>query len=128
MRHARSLAALASSCAIVLAFFVARAANAPRPALEIWGALPGDVIEIDGVATTIKAGTTPRPFEGEPLPGNAALTQEVSAGRHAVVVHREGCAVRTFSVEVLGTYKRSIVLTPTQATHCGLPAPPPRAP
>ena len=122
-------AVIATTIAIAFASaaFLARAANPPRPALEVWGALPGDVIEIDGSATTIKAGATPRPFDGEPLPGNAAVTHEVAAGRHAVVVRREGCAERAFNVEIQGVYKRSIVLIPTQSAHCGLPPPPPRA-
>jgi hypothetical protein len=116
------------ACALGSAVFVARAANAPRPALEVWGAQPGDVVELDGAATTIKAGVTPRPFDGEPLPGNAAITHEVAAGRHAVIVRRDGCTARTFNVDAQGGYKRSIVLVPVQSAHCALPPPPPRAP
>jgi hypothetical protein len=114
-------------CVLGGAALLARAAG-PRPALEVWGAMPGDVVEIDGNATTIKAGVTPRPFEGEPLPGNAALTHEVSPGRHTIVLRRDGCTAKTITVDVQGAYKRSIVLTPPQASHCALPLPPLRAP
>jgi len=123
-----SVSVSVSGLVLASATLLASAANAPRPTLEVWGAMPGDVVDIDGSATTIKAGVVPRPFEGEPLPGNAAVTHEVAPGKHTVVVRREGCAPRTFEVEVQGSYKRSIVLAPSQAAHCGLPPPPPRAP
>jgi hypothetical protein len=104
-----------------------RASAAPtRAPLELWGVNAGDVVEIDGAATPIKSSGPPRAFTGDPLPGNAPFTQEVAPGKHAITVTRQGCAPLSFTVETQGAYKRSVVIS--LGAHCGLPAPPPRAP
>ncbi len=101
---------------------------APKPPLEIWGLGPDDQVEIDGASVTVKGGSTPRLFTGDPAAVNAPVLRELSPGKHEVTVRRVGCASRTFTVDMQGSHKRTVVFAPASIAHCGIPAPPPRAP
>jgi hypothetical protein len=128
----RTLAAanvLAFTTSIAFALLAAPSTSSPpRPPLEIWGLGPDDQLEIDGASVPVKGGSTPRVFSGDPSAANAPILRELTLGKHEVVVRRPGCATRTFAVEMAGAHKRTIVFAPASPAHCGIPAPPARAP
>lgn len=113
--------------AALLGSTLAIATAAPnRVPLEIWGAAAGDEITIDGVAVNVRTGGAARLFTGDPDATNAPVLHEVTSGRHEVVVKRQGCAPRAFTVTIEGAAKRAVVLEPIDAARCAIPFAPPR--
>jgi hypothetical protein len=121
-----ALVAVATPLAIA-ALAGARSEAAPtRAAVEIWGVSSNDHVEIDGTAVPPK-GAPGRTFAGDPMAMNAPILRELAEGHHEIVVEREGCEPRRFSIEVQGTLKRSIVMTQLDAERCAIPLAPPRS-
>lgn len=101
--------------------------TAPAKApVEIWGVGSADHVEIDGAAVPVKAAAT-RAFAGDPTAMNAPILRELGEGRHEIVVEREGCEPRRFTIDVQGALKRSVVLVEPSADRCGIPLAPPRS-
>lgn len=118
------------ACALgvgALAAFAATRADAAGSgtAVEIWGVSSADRVEIDGAAVTPK-GAASRAFAGDPMAMNAPILRELAEGKHEVVIEREGCEPRRFTIDVRGSLKRSIVLTEPNAERCAIPLAPPR--
>jgi hypothetical protein len=113
--------------AALLGSTLAIATAAPnRVPLEVWGASAGDEITIDGAKVNVRTGGAARVFTGDPDATNAPVLHEVSTGRHEVVVKRQGCAPRAFTISIEGAAKRSIVLEAIDAARCAIPFAPPR--
>lgn len=96
-----------------------------RAAVEIWGVSSADRVEIDGAALTPK-GAAGRAFAGDPMAMNAPILRELAEGKHEVVIERDGCEPRRFTIDVQGSLKRSIVLTEPNLERCSIPLAPPR--
>lgn len=98
----------------------------PRTPLEIWGVAAGDELTLDGAPVNVRTGGAPRVFTGDPDATNAPVLREVSPGKHELVLKRQGCAPRTFSITVEGSTKRAVVLDPSTTSRCAIPFAPPR--
>ncbi len=112
--------------ALVFGTFAAANATPTRVPLEIWGVAAGDELTIDGAAVNVHTGGAARVFTGDPDATNAPVLHEVSAGKHEIVVKRQGCASRSFTIAIEGTTKRTLVLEPLDAARCAVPFAPPR--
>lgn len=116
------LVAFAALFASSIAVALAAPAAAPSPMIEVWGVSSGDALEIDGAAIPARGGTLPRVFAGEPFSAGAAAVKEIAAGKHALTLHRAGCAPRVLEVDAEGSYKRSVVIAPAASERCSIPA------
>lgn len=108
-----------------LAVIVPSRAAAPKVALEMWGLEAGDRVTLDGADLPVKGGAT-RIFLGDPTAANAPVLAEIAPGRHELAVLRDGCAPRTFSVDLQGQTKRSIVFEKADPAKCSIPTLPAR--
>ncbi len=97
-----------------------------RP-LEIWGLDAGDQATIDGLAVNVRSGGAPRLFAGDPDATNAPVLHELAAGKHELVIRRQSCAPRVFSLALDGTTKRALVLEKQDPARCAIPFAPKRA-
>lgn len=120
MRRARVFVSIALGALVLGA-----GAGASRSTLEIFGVGAGDAIEVDAHPIVVKTGVS-KAYAGQPLPGDAPAITELAPGPHEVTLHRDGCATRTFSVEVQGAYHRTIVVAPKVTARCAIPKMPPR--